>query len=238
MKFTKEFDMLHQDVGQTGTLRLAAVWRCLQEAAAWHLEQQHPTSAELRDRGYTFLVSRFSLHCYAPLTAGERVTAQTWACPPRGASFERCYQLLRGDEVVAEAIAVWALADVQTHALCRADAVQLSLGTEDPLPLSARFRLPTDGFETVGQRPVYDSDSDTNGHMNNTRYVDVLCDFLPAPERACAVSLRYAREARCGDVLTVQRKQLDDTTVALRTVFPDGSLNTEALICLTATESC
>ena len=86
---------------------------------------------------------------------------------------------------------------------------------------------------TVGRRPIVYSDLDFNHHMNNTKYADMLCDFIPdmAGRYVSALSLSYLREATFGDEITVHRQSLS----------PDGSCflfktvsSTTGQICLEA----
>ena len=91
----------------------------------------------------------------------------------------------------------------------------MSFGDEPELQLEMplRFRVPSDlTFETVGHRTIAFSDIDYNMHMNNTKYPDMLCDFLPDPAhtRVIGVSLAYRKEAAYGDTLTVERAVADD----------------------------
>ena len=70
---------------------------------------------------------------------------------------------------------MWALLDLNTLELCRVGAVELHYGSDEPLAISTRFRLPAVPLEEVGTRTVRYSDVDVNNHMNNTRYPDMLC---------------------------------------------------------------
>ena len=55
--------------------------------------------------------------------------------------------------------------------------------------------------------------------MNNTKYPDMLCDFLPDPTRTriTGVSLAYCKEAAFGDLLAVERAYAGDGLYYLRT---------------------
>jgi acyl-ACP thioesterase len=87
-------------------------------------------------------------------------------------------------------------------------------------------------MEAVGERTIVYSDLDFNRHMNNTRYPDMICDFLPSMDGkwVTSLSLSYLREAAFGDTLTVHRKAVEgaEDTFLIRTTRPDG------LVCLEA----
>ena len=73
------------------------------------------------------------------------------------------------------------LADAATHKLARMGRITEFQGT-DGGPLCkertlSRVRLP-DTMEHADSRAMHYSDTDVNGHVNNVRYVDFLCDAL------------------------------------------------------------
>ena len=95
---------------------------------------------------------------------------------------------------------------------------------------------PTLPMQAVGERQVFWSDTDFNRHMNNTRYPDVICDFLP-PEAMegkalSALSVSYMKEAPLGDVLQISRAPVPDTdgSYLFKAVRGDGEICFEAQI--------
>ena len=70
--------------------------------------------------------------------------------------------------------------------------------------------------------------------MNNTKYPDMICDFLPSMDGkwVSSLSLSYLREAAFGDTLTVSRTvaEGEGETYLLRTTRPDGATCLEAAV--------
>ena len=64
-------------------------------------------------------------------------------------------------------------------------------------------------MESVGKRSIVYSDIDYNGHMNNTHYPNMLCDFTPeiCSRRVTGVTLSFLHEATFGHELQVYRAQ-------------------------------
>ena len=82
----------------------------------------------------------------------------------------------------------------------------------------------------VGQYTVCYADIDQNRHVNNTRYADIFANFLPMKDkRICAITVSYVNEARIGDTLDVHLA-CEDGNYYIRTLRPDGKINTEAEI--------
>lgn len=236
MRYSTQFEILSHDTGHNGEVYPSAICRYFQETADRQMRADGPTYSELIAQGYSFVLSRLNIKIYGVLHAYDKVTVQTWGHnPPRGVSFERYYQMYRGDELIAETASVWALLNLNTAALCRVGEVELHYGSDEPLPLSCRFRLPAVAFEEVGVHTVRYADVDINNHMNNTRYPDMLCDFLPEIDRLhiTGVQIHYLAEAPLGESLTVRRALTEEDghpVVWFETLRTDGSCNIRARI--------
>lgn len=233
MKYEKEFEFYSTDAGANGQVRPAVILRYLQEAAVNQMKDEGPSYRDLWAQGKVFILSRINLQIYTPLYEYERVAVQTWACNERGASFGRSYRLLRGEQVVAEAISVWALVDVKNGALLRVEDQPFRYGADEGLPLSPRFALPKVAMQPMGTRQVQYEDVDCNRHLNNARYPDWLCDLVPDMEhrQVTGVQIHYVSEAPLHETLTLYRGEADDGhTYAFEFLRADGSVNCRAKV--------
>lgn len=233
MAFEKQFQVYSTDAGHNSLVRPAAILRYLQEAAVHQMLTEGPSYRELFEKGFAFILSRINLQLYRPLYEYELVTARTWACAERGASFGRSYQLFRGDELIAEAVAVWGLIDIQKGTPVRVDEAGLHYSNDEALPLAPRFVMPRVPLTEVARRTVLYEDVDCNGHLNNTRYPDWLCSCIPDIDRlrVTGVQIHYAAEAPLGETVTILRGEADDgRTQVFETRRADGTCNVRALI--------
>lgn len=228
MKYSEEYTVRWHDTDAGREAKPSALLVLMQETAnrQLHTFGLSPDD-ELRDRrGQAFLVSRMTLRILQPIHAFDRVTVQTWICEGRGLSYPRCFRILRGGETVADAYSVWGLMDLRAKRLV--PAKEFSYGFEaDELPdasLTGRIRLPAlSEMEEVGERVIRYSDTDYNGHMNNTRYPDMLADYLPSPaeNRVTELSFSFLREAALGHTLRVFRAA-EEGAYSFRTLDGDG----------------
>ena len=127
--------------------------------------------------------------------------------------------------------------DINNRSLVKASDCDVYEFTDDePLSLDVpqRFRLPKGAeLESLGERKIVWSDLDYNMHMNNTKYPDMLCDFLPVEDigRIKGVFLSYVNEAAFGETLDI-RSVLADGVHYFRTVNSEGKTCLEAQIIL------
>lgn len=236
MRHSVTYEILSHDTGHNGEVHPSAVCRYFQETADSQMRADGPTYRQLIAQGYAFVLSRMNVRVHRPLHAYDKVTVQTWAYnPPRGVSFERYYQMYRGEELVAEAGSVWALLNLYSGELCRVGAVDLHYGSDEPLSIPTRLRLPSLAFEEVGTHTVRYSDVDINNHMNNTRYPDMLCDHIPDIDRlhVTGLLLHYVAEAPLGETLAVHRAYTEEDghpVYWFETLRSDGTCNIRARI--------
>ncbi len=231
-----DMDVDWHDTDGAGVARASSVFRYLQSAANLQMHTCRPSNEELRLQGQAFVVTRFAADFLLPVRAYERVTAKTWALESRGVSFGRCYSLMRGHEVAVLAQSVCALLDVQTGRPLPVTAFHPGFSFEEPHrePLPLRLRMPLDyDLEQVGEYRVTYADTDFNNHMNNTRYPDMLADFLPMQGRRFrSITLNFQKEAPAGSTLRVSLAKVEDTYY-FRTLREDGATNIEAAVILT-----
>lgn len=115
---------------------------------------------------------------------GEEVTVRGWAARSRSGicPFRYFLEDANGEEC-ARGVSMWVLSDLKTHSMMSAGVPALRLPTPEPddakLPRMSVIRLPETQRHTM--RKVQFSETDFNGHLTNTRYMDWLMD-LAEPE--------------------------------------------------------
>ncbi len=234
MKWTENYRVNSHDCDERGRVRPSAVLRYMQETANLQLHTLGPTEAELIASDRAFILSRLNMSLYATLHAYEEICVSSWACESRGVTFNRCYEIRRDGELVAEAATVWGLIGISERKIYKVEDIELPFDTDDPLELDfpKRVRTPRElNMALVGEWTVVYGDIDKNRHMNNTNYPDMLCEFIPEVERKqiLSVAITFAAEAKRGENLKVYTAE-SDGTYYFRTVRTDGTVNVEAAI--------
>lgn len=137
-----------------------------------------------------------------------------WPVPGNGLTYNRCVRITDSrDREVGRGTTEWCIIDKETRRPVIAD---LGLGNEaSSIPCRSPRRIRDFEPEMMDDRKIRYSDCDFNGHLNNTRYVDMFYDMLPedvldtpSPVR---LDLNYRHEARCGENMSVgMRKEKAD----------------------------
>ena len=239
MIFSEKYITTWYDTDAFRRVRPTQMLVYMQEVSNHHMSTCGMSLDELRDkRGLAFILSKIRMEIFAPLYAYEEIEVQTWTCASHGFVTRRFYRIMRGDDVIAVADTVWALIDLKDHQLVKwEDCGEYDFEDEEPMELDVplRFRLPH-GADTVsvGTRRIVYSDLDYNMHMNNTRYPDMLCDYLELEDtkRIRGFVLSYLHEAAYADVLDVRMHREGDSAY-FRTVSDKGQTCLEAQILFT-----
>lgn len=244
MKYITKYRTRSFDLNLRNELKLTELDQYLQESADRQIAETDMAYDDIvRIRRKAFVLSRMSIEIYSSIDRCCEVEGQTWVSEGRAANFPRNYELYSKDKLIARGYSNWALVDVDTKKLMRyGDYDMSSYPHDEPLELSipTRFRIPKDlELKHVGDYHVGYSLSDINGHMNNTRYLNVLADFIPEVENKSftSVNIRYAHEAPYqGDVEVhmsepVSPEGIDpraDKIVYVKTLV-EGELNVEVI---------
>ncbi len=235
MKWSAKYKVNANDVDYNNIVSASNILKYMQDAANCAMEDDGMSYMQLFEMGYSFVLSRIRLSLYAPIHSHEVIEVETWACESRGVQFNRCYRILRDGVIVAEAVSVWALCGIKDRRLHRVSEFDLGYRTDDMLELDlpARFKIPDDvELHLVGERTVEYADIDLNGHMNNTKYPDILCGYIQEDmrgQRVISLGISFVSEAPLGENIKFYSGSADGVHY-VRTVRGGGSVNVEAEI--------
>ncbi|MCI8869120.1 MAG: acyl-ACP thioesterase [Lawsonibacter sp.] len=171
-----------RDADGQGRCRPSALLGHLQEAATLAAQDGGFGRERLMEEYRAFwMLARMWFRLERPLRWGEELTVRTWHRGGAGAAMYRDFDLLADGRPAGEAVSLWVLADADSHRLLRLDSVPLLAGTDGGERRKGKklfkLRAPEE-LEPVGRRRMRYSDTDMNGHVNNTRYADFACDAI------------------------------------------------------------
>jgi acyl-ACP thioesterase len=153
------------------------------------------------------VLSRIYYELYEPLPGGCRVSVKTWHRGASGALFYRDFEISSGGRAVGFAVSAWAVLDLSTRRLLRpAQLRELypAQGQDSGSLLLSRLKAP-ENMDAAGFHTVSYSDLDLNGHANNTRYADFVCNALGMERLRTGyirkMQINYLSECLPGDLI-------------------------------------
>lgn len=206
-----------RDCDFTGRWRPSEICVAMQELAGDHSTILGAGYRYLEERGLAFVLTRTELHMEKYPLMGEKVVCHTWAAPVMKWMFPR-YFIFENEagERLGYAGTIWVLMDLKERKMVTPAALENPIATAS---LKAPLRMPAKAASLTGEgtaaehMPLY-SELDVNGHVNNTKYVQWMCDAMGADimGRNCVSSLvvNYAHEVLPSQPVTL-RTEVEDT---------------------------
>lgn len=238
--YEKTYTVDTRDVDPFNCCRPSALLGILQEAGTDAAVALHVSREDIIPKYNAFwMLARIWYHLDCPLRWDDHVHVKTWHRGGTGASMYRDFDLTVDGRRVGEAVSTWVLADMDTHKLFRLSNVEEFAGTGGgelcKEKLLNKLRLP-DELTRAERRRLHYSDTDINGHVNNSKYADFVCDAihmetLGETQFVSSLQLGYLAECLPGeeiDLLTVEQ----DGTIFIRGADESGKARFEASVIL------
>lgn len=165
-----------------GTWRPGAILEAMQEMAGTHSALLGCGRDVLLPKGMVWILSRTELQMDRYPAIGETIHIKTMPMPLRRFFFPRYFVFTdEAGHEIGRAGTLWLLLDVKTRRMLPpGEVAKLMPDNSDltaPLGMPPTVGLLDGGESLLDYRPVY-TDLDINGHVNNTKYADWLCNVL------------------------------------------------------------
>ena len=227
---TRQFFVDSRDTDLHGMCRPSALLGMLQQMATEHAAYIGLGRGELLKKYHcVWLLARTWYRLDKPIYHDQQLTITTWSRGVTGAVSYRDFDIFVNGERAGEAVTSWVLADIDNRSLLRIHKIPEVVNVVRPETVKmkklSRLPMPKEMTELTTRRVQY-SDTDINGHMNNTRYVDVACDSIEFETMQgsylAEVQISYSRECFAGSLLHILGKE-EDGVFYVRGAAADGT---------------
>lgn len=206
--FTRKFIFRFGDCHRAGNASLYAVMKLFSELAGEDYERRGLGYDMLAAQGRALLISRLRLKMHRQPRHTEETVAVTWERGEKGPYFLRDFELRSAEgEPLISAGSQWFMVDRASREVLRPGVLGQERRQLDP----RRADCPDCGkparcekLSLLGSRPVFYSDLDANGHVNNAVYGRIAMDFLPEELRErppTEVSISFLKETKREETL-------------------------------------
>jgi len=171
-----------------------------------------------REHNAAWMMVRVHLTLSRPIGYEDVLDIITWH---RGvgktAAVFRDFDIFVGGECIGEAVISWVLADITQRKILKPATIPSLAHSPRPTVVKdiipAKIKAPPE-MELALIRPDYYSDTDINGHVNNTKYADMACDALHyeryGDQYISQVEMNYVQEGFPGETLTLYCGKAED----------------------------
>lgn len=227
--YTGTHKISYYDLDMHGHVKLSALLRMVHIAADINATELGIGFDTLSANDMTFILQRVAFNTARMPSYGEAVTIRTWPDSVARGTFMR-----KGDmyddagKKIMEWASMWILFNVAARRILKPGALPVELPDFENYGVNTKpekIILPAAG-EIFGEpfseykHTVRYADSDTNMHMNNSIYGDLIGNALyPKPETPAAVhreiQINYLAEACPGEEITVTARKENETVLII-----------------------
>lgn len=193
-----------QDCDKNGNLKTSVLLELFTKAACDHYDSIGLPRDKLESENMRFLLLQTAAKIYAMPKANEEITVSTRESGMDGIYFDRAYEVFnKNGEKLISADGHWILTDNKHRIL---SPKKFPYGTEnnEPADISCK-RMPKftlSDFSSGIIHKVEAKDIDINGHVHNTVYADVACEYMPTEfwnKKWTEFHINWRNEAKLGD---------------------------------------
>ncbi len=207
-----------RDADSWGICRPSSLLYYMQETAILHAYELGVGREEtLAQYNCFWMLVRIWYRLERPVRWQDDLTIRTWHRGPKGATIYRDFDLLVNGKRVGEAVSLWVLADIDTRRILRMSRLsqlQSSSGGSLCKERTLKPLHPPEKLETVERRTMRYSETDVNGHINNTHYASFACDALHCEDGEKGdwvreMEITFHAECRAGEDILLSVGQAD-----------------------------
>ena len=191
--YEKNILIRSEQVDMTRRLRMSELFRLMEEASIAHTEELGCTRDKTLDKGLLWIITRQEAEIEEMPAYDEEVTVRSWQGDMMHVFFPRFYEIERAGKVLIRGRALWMLIDEESRQMIMPEDYDIYIpgrpGSDDmmlaPVVIPDAVRDGEDNDCSGSCGLIYEeelvtrfSQVDINGHMNNTRYFDILDDAV------------------------------------------------------------
>lgn len=149
----------------------------------------------------------------------DEISIRTWPMGAEGVRCNRCYQIIKDNEVYINGITEWVIIDATSRTLRKVETTSYPTDIDwiTEKSIDEKFMRFKDDFsdeDFVYKRLIRSSDIDVTHHTNNVTYITMLLDTFTVKELEDMVlkdvEVSYLNESFEAETLSIYRKTKDD----------------------------
>lgn len=206
MAYSIDGRISYSECDESGRLSIFSLVNRFQDTSVFHCEDIYHGIGYLAEKGLAWFITSWNIEIRRLPALGEHVRTSTWCHAMKHLISQRAFTLETADgELLAIADSQWFLYDFATGQPIRvpdeeAEPFLANLGeAPDMEKAPRRIRVEGDG-EAAEAIAVGHALLDTNGHVNNARYVEMALQAAGIDE-ASRVQVQYKQAAVEGDLI-------------------------------------
>lgn len=211
MKHELNFFITDNMTGSLKTIKPTAVLDIFQSLAGSHVKLLDLSVDKLISSGYAWVLQSVKYEKTADIKSETCVKGITVPLKPVGVFYDRDYLIQdENGNVLIKGTSRWVIVNIKTRKIelekrftyPENEFCEQNLHNNFGKP--ERLRISQTDMTKIGEYEVRKSETDILGHMNNTRYADLIFNFFP--ESLKSLEIEYVKEIKAGELVSVYQK--------------------------------
>jgi len=199
----------YSECGEDGKIRLASIVNHFQDSTSVHSESLGVGMDYLKEKKRAWFLNFWQIVVKRYPKVHEEIEITTWPTGFKGAFGPRNFCMKSSDgDMLAYANTLWVYMDVENGMPTRPSQEEKDIyGQEPPLEMEyapRKIKMPEDA-SVVDTMTVRKYHIDTNGHMNNSQYVQMAAEVLPETFVINELRVEYKKSAMYGNQMVIKR---------------------------------
>lgn len=221
--YTMKHKVRYSEISPDKHISIAQAVRYFQDCSTFHSAAVGETIDIMEERKRAWMLSGWQLEINRYPRFGEEISINTWPHENKGILAQRNFEMrdAEGNRLIM-ANSIWFYFDLQTGMPRKIMAEDVECyGVEEKLPMNYKGRkipLPknAEGIEKESFF-VRKSDLDTNGHVNNSKYIEMALEYVKDESKIIGMRADYKKSALLGDKISpIIYEETDKIVVELK----------------------
>ena len=202
--FSYNYKVKEIDCDKNGKVKISTLLELFTKAATKDYADRGLPREKLESKNLRFLLMQTAAKIYRLPECDDELKVSTWEVEVDGIYFDRAYEITdENGEKIISADGHWILTDL-THRILSPKKFPYEINTGRPADIRCK-RMPKyslSNFTSGILHSVKTEDIDLNGHVHNTVYADVGCEYMPENFRDkvwTEFHINWRNEAKIGD---------------------------------------
>ena len=200
------------DVDSNLNLRVPSIFKFFQQVSSNHSEKLGVGKSNTIDKNMCWIITRFKVEIYDYPKLNDEIIVSTHPGETNKFLFPRHYQIYdhKGNLLVS-GCAIWLVLNQETRRIVTkpfGDNEFKAEHSKDDISLPTAIDV-NDKLEEYEKRKVRYNDTDLNGHLNNTKYIDYILDVRDRGfynnHLLKEIIISYEKEIKENQVVTISR---------------------------------
>lgn len=203
--YSMKHKVRYSEISPNKHINIAQVVRYFQDCSTFHSASVGETIDVMTERQRAWMLSGWQLEIERYPRFGEEITINTWPHENKGILAQRNFEMCdaEGNRLI-KANSIWFYFDFLTGMPRRIQPEDVECyGVEEKLPMNYKGRkvaIPKN-VEGISMESflVKKSDIDTNGHVNNSKYIEMALEYVEDESSIIGMRADYRKSALLND---------------------------------------